>query len=177
MKRIILSLLLSLLACVLLSCKPLTKVTTASHVVEAVKTEQTKQVQTSIDTTKTNDNTIQVVEVQYYPPMKKGDSLVAPNTKAMVAGNSFAGNIKSVKTTTITKNTEVKGITKTDSTLFNKTARTTDSNTNTVTDVAKDPKRFMWIFFIVFTVVAVGVFVWIQIKGFNPIGYIKGLFK
>jgi len=152
-------------------------VTTASHVVEAVKTEQTKQVQTSIDTTKKDDNTIQVVEVQYYPPMGKGDSLVTPFAKATIADNSFAGNIKSIKTTTITKNTEVKGVTKTDSTLFNKTARTTDSNTNTVTDVAKDPKRFMWIFFIVFTVVAAGFFVWNQIKGFNPIGYIKGLFK
>jgi uncharacterized membrane protein len=152
-------------------------VTTASHVVEAVKTEQTTQVQTSIDTTKKDENTIQVVEVQYYPPMEKGDSLVTPFAKATIADKSFIGNIKSIKTTTITKNTEVKGITKTDSTLFNKTARATDSNTNTVTDVAKDPKRFMWIFFIVFTVVAVGVFVWSQIKGLNPIEYIKGLFK
>src|ERR1035437_3155469 len=161
MKRIILSLLLSLLACVLLSCKPLTKVTTASHVVEAVKTEQTKQVQTSIDTTKKDDNTIQVVEVQYYPPIKAKDSIVTPFTKVVIADKAFIGNIKSVKTTTITKNTEVKGITKTDSTLFNKTARATDSDIKTVTDVAKDPKRFMWIFFIVFSVVAVGVFVWI----------------
>lgn len=171
------NILIILLLVFLFGCKSLQKTQTNSVIKDSVKTEYLKTGTVTIDTTKVDGKVIKITEVKYFPPSK--DS-VTKNT-AQIDDQNYAGDIDYIKTTTISKSSEKKGITKADSTISKKEDSKKNEVVNNKTDVAKSPYRWLWI--CISIVVGGGVLVYLlsQIKSlataFKPLGWIQKIFK
>lgn len=180
-------------------CTTLKSTQATTNTSQTVKQAESKAATITIDTTKISSTTTEIVQLQFYSTSSDSNSSFRPKgeisqqtnqsktpqqptpSTLTINNKQFPANIKSATITTITKNTEQKGLSKTDSTTNRTVNKQTTQHTKTITQPAKDPKRFMWIFGILVLVIGIVIFLCIQFKPFfqalHPLDFIKKVFK
>lgn len=149
------------------ACGSLKKTTSTENVKIETTDHDSGQVSRYVDTTKTEKGDISIIEVEFYPGSAKQDSVDQSPGKIPVIQNGttkISGSIKSAKITTIKKEAENKGVSKTDSTFNKSSTQNVDKAMSTSKEPAKDPYRWRWILGIIIVVALIGFFICSKVR-------------